>query len=351
MHSPRWYPTTTVLPDGRVLVTAGEMNGPRDTALIPEIYDPQTNVWTALSKARLDLPYYPHMFVLPDGRMLAAATSEDPIASQVLDLSTQTWSIVDPLPVDGGSSVMYRLGKVMKSGTSNDPDMPVFASAATTYVLDMTKPSPAWRQTAPMAFPRTYATLTLLPDGTVLVTGGGVTTAVGGVSGAVFEAERWSPDTETWTTMARMQTPRLYHSTALLLPDGRVLSVGGGRFTQDDATDPNQLSAEFYAPPYLFKGTRPTMSAAPATATYGGTITVQTPDAGRIATVSLLRLGAATHAFNMDQRFLRLTFTAGNGALTVQAPATANLAPPGYYMLFVLDTNDVPSVAAILQLQ
>jgi len=246
---------------------------------------------------------------------------------------------------------MYRLGKVLKSGTSTDPDMPVFASAATTYVLDMTQPSPAWRQTASMAFPRTYHNLTLLPDGTVLVTGGGVTTDRGGLSGAVFEAELWSPDTETWTTMARMQTPRLYHSTALLLPGGRVLSVGGGRFTGDPATDPNQLSAEFYSPPYLFKGARPTISAAPATATYGGTITVQTPDAGQIAMVSLLRLGAVTHAFNMDQRFVPLTFTAGNGALTVQAPASANLAPPGYYMLFILDTNGVPSVAATMHLQ
>jgi len=348
MNFPRWYPTTTVLPDGRVLVTAGEMNGARNTAVIPEVYS-QGNGWTKLDGASLDLPYYPHMFVLPDGRVLAASTAEDPIMTQVLDLSTQTWSIVDPTPVDGGSAAMYRLGKVMKCGTSTDPDMPVFASAATTYVLDMTKPSPAWRQTAPMAFPRTYHNLTLLPDGTVLVTGGGATTDRGGLSGAVHEAELWSPATETWTTMAPMQTPRLYHSTALLLPDGRVLSVGGGRFT-GDATDPNQLSAEFYAPPYLFKGTRPTMSAAPATATYGGTITVQTPDAGQIATVSLLRLGAATHAFNMDQRFLQLTFTAGNGALTVQAPANANLAPPGSYMLFILNTNGVPSVAATLQL-
>src|SRR5215475_13791861 len=195
MHSPRWYPTATALPDGRVLVTAGEMNGPRDTALIPEIYNPQTNVWTALSKARLDLPYYPHMFVLPDGRVLAAASAEDPIASQVLDLSTQTWSIVDPTPVDGGSAAMYRLGKVLKSGTSTDPDMPVFASAATTYVLDMTQPSPLWHQTAPMTFPRTYHNLTLLPDGSVLATGGGQTTGAIDLANAVYAAELWSPTT------------------------------------------------------------------------------------------------------------------------------------------------------------
>ncbi len=350
MRYPRWYPTTTTLPDGRVLVTAGEIDCNGCDAVIPEIYNPQTDVWIQLAGASLNLPYYPHMFVLPDGRVLAAATAEDRIMTYVLDVRTQTWSIVDPNPVDGGSSAMYLPGKVLKSGTSTDPDMPIFPSAATTYVLDMTQPSPAWRKTTPMMFPRTYHTLTLLPDGTVLATGGGVTTDAVGVSGAVSPAELWSPVTETWTTMASMQTPRLYHSTALLLPDGRVLVAGGGRFNGvDEPTD--QLSSETYAPPYLFKGARPTISAAPATATYGGTLTVQTPDAARITAVSLIRLGAVTHAFNQNQRFLQLPFTTGSGALTVQAPANANLAPPGDYMLFILETQGVPSVAATLQLQ
>jgi hypothetical protein len=354
MAYPRWYPTTTTLPDGRVLATAGEINCDRCDAPIPEIYNPQTNVWTQLSNASLVLPYYPHMFVLPDlvgdghVRVLAAATAEDIITTYVLDVSTQTWSTVDPDPVDGGSSAMYLPGKVMKSGTSTDPDMPVFPSEATTYVLDMTQP--AWRETAPMVFPRTYHTLTLLADGTVLATGGGVTTDAVGVSGAVSHAELWSPVTETWTTMASMQKPRLYHSTALLLPDGRVLAAGGGRFNGvNEPTD--QLSSETYSPPYLFKGTRPTISSAPATATYGGTLVVQTPDAARITAVSLLRLGAVTHAFNQNQRFLQLPFVTVSGAVNVQAPANANLAPPGYYMLFILDTNGVPSVAATLKLQ
>jgi hypothetical protein len=352
MISPRWYPTTTTLPDGRVLVTAGEINCNGCVAVIPEIYNPQTNVWTQLSGASLDLPYYPHMFVLPDGRVLAAATAEDIISTQVLNVSTQTWSLVDPNPVDGGSSAMYLPGKVIKSGTSADPDLPIFPSAATTYVLDTTQPAPAWQETAPMAFPRTFHTLTLLPDGTVLVTGGGVTTdAIGVGSNAVLSAELWSPVTKTWTTMASMQKPRLYHSTALLLPDGSILAAGGGRFNGvNEPTD--QLSSEIYSPPYLFKGPRPTISAPlPTTATYGGTITVQTPDAARIAAVSLIRLGSVTHAFNQNQRFVQLQFTSAGSILNIQAPANANLAPPGYYMLFILDTNSVPSVAAILQLQ
>ena len=352
MNYPRWYPTTTTLPNGRVLVTAGEINCNGCVAVIPEIYNPQTNVWTQLSGASLDLPDYPHMFVLPDGRVLAAAAAQDIIITYVLDVSTQTWSIVDPNPVDGGSSAMYLPGKVIKSGTSTDTDS-VFPSAATTYVLDMTQPSPAWQETAPMAFTRTFHNLTLLPDGTVLATGGGTTTDVIGVSGAVHNAELWSPVTATWTTMASMQKPRLYHSTALLLPDGRVLVMGGGRWHEVSVNEPtDQLSSETYSPPYLFKGPRPTISAPlPTTATYGGTITVQTPNAARIAAVSLIRLGSVTHAFDENQRFLQLSFATVSGALNVQAPANANLAPPGHYMLFILDTNGVPSVAAILRLQ
>jgi hypothetical protein len=346
----RWYPTTTTLPDGRILVTSGETNCNGCFAPLPEIYNPLTNVWTQLTGASLSLPYYPHMFVLPDGRVLAAATTEDMIVTRALNIETQTWSVVDSNAVDGGSSVMYIPGKVMKSGRSVDPDQPVIPSVATTYVLDMTQASPKWRQTASMMFPRTFHTLTLLPDGTVLATGGGPTTEALGVSNAILPAELWSPITETWTTLASMQKPRLYHSTALLLPDARVLVMGGGRF--HEGTDPaDQLNSEFYSPPYLFKGARPTISSAPATASYAGNIAVQTPDAATIASVSLVKIGSVTHSINQDQRFLQLPFTVSGGTLNVQAPANANLAPPGYYMLFILNASGVPSVAAMLQLQ
>jgi len=153
-----------------------------------------------------------------------------------------------------------------------------------------------------------------------------------------------------------MQTPRLYHSTALLLPDGRGLAAGGGRFNGvNEPTD--QLSSETYSPPYLFNkandqpAIRPTISSAPATASYGGTIAVQTPDAAQITAVSLIRLGSVTHAFNQNQRLLQLLFSIGSGVLNVQAPSNAYLAPPGYYMLFILNADGVPSVAAILKLQ
>jgi fibronectin type 3 domain-containing protein len=205
----------------------------------------------------------------------------------------------------------------------------------------MTQPTPAWRQVASMANHRAFQNTTLLPDGTVLVTGGG--TALDGydTSNAVLAAELWSPATETWRTLASAAIPRLYHSTALLLPDGRVLTAGSG----NDGPAVNQTQAELFSPPYLFKGARPTISSAPSVIQYGSTFTVTTADAASIVSVALIRPGSVTHGFDEDQRFLSLSFTAGAGALSIQAPANANLAPPGYYMLFLVNNTGVPSVA------
>jgi hypothetical protein len=211
----------------------------------------------------------------------------------------------------------------------------------------MKQPSPTWRQVASMAFPRCYHTTTLLPDGNVLVTGGATTTGAVDIAHAVFPAEVWSPVTETWTTLAAMSGPRLYHSEALLLPDARVLICGNGRY--DDASAyVDQFNAEIFEPPYLFKGARPVITSAPSQLSYGQNFTVLTPDAARIAKVSLIRFGAVTHTNDMSQRFLPLSFSAGSGSLTVTAPANTNLAPPANYMLFLLDTNGVPSVAAVV---
>jgi len=329
-----------------MLITAGEIDCDGCNALIPAIYDPATNSWTQLTNASQSLPYYPHMFVLPDGRVLAASANRGPMASVALDTGSQTWTTVDPAVLDGGSAATYAPGKIIKSGLARDPDLPGAPSVPTTYVIDMTRPSPAWRQTASMAFPRTEHNLTLLPDGTVLATGGSRNSDVGDTAAAVLEAELWSPTTETWTVLAAMQTPRMYHSTALLLPDGRVLVAGGGR----DFPEVDQPSAEIYSPPYLFKGPRPAITSAPTGIQYGTVFFVGTPDVARIATVSLVRLGSVTHAFNQNQRFVPLSFQSTAGGVNVQAPATANLAPPGHYMLFIVDTNGIPSLAAMVRL-
>jgi hypothetical protein len=347
MSFARWYPTVTALPDGRQMVTSGAINCENCNANTPEIYDPTANVWTKLTAATISLPIYPHMFVLPDGRILVTGSYELPVATQALDLKTLTWTTIDPNPIDGGSSVMYLPGKILKSGTSANSDPPFVNAVSDAYVLDMTQNFPTWRKITSMAFARSYHNLTSLPDGSILVTGGESNTNVTDLSTAVYAAEMWSPTTEQWTTMASMQSPRVYHSTALLLPDGRVLSAGSGEYGTN-AFD--QLNGEIYSPPYLFKGARPTITSAPTTIQYGQNFAIQTPDAATITSVSLIRLGSVTHAFNQNQKYIPLTFTAGSGTLTIGAPATVNLAPPGHYMLFILNSSGVPSVGAIMSL-
>ena len=112
----RWYPTETALPDGRLLVTSGSIDCEACTADTPEIYNPATGTWTRLNNATISLPLYPHLFVLPDGRVLVTGSyesSEEPVVTRVLNLATQTWTTVDPIPVDGGSAAMYLPGKIM----------------------------------------------------------------------------------------------------------------------------------------------------------------------------------------------------------------------------------------------
>jgi hypothetical protein len=172
MAFPRWYPTATVLPDGRVLVVSGSTACEGCIADIPEIYDPVANTWTSLPSARISMPLYPFIFVLPDGRILYAGSDEATTTTHVLDLTTQTWTMVDPVAVPGGSAAMYWPGVVLKAGAPANTLRPPEPAVETAYVLDTNHPSPAWRQVGSMAFPRAYHTLTVLPDGTVAVTGG-----------------------------------------------------------------------------------------------------------------------------------------------------------------------------------
>ncbi|HVD94174.1 MAG TPA: PASTA domain-containing protein, partial [Vicinamibacterales bacterium] len=341
----RWYPTATRLPDGRLLALSGARNSLTDLVTTPEIYDPVADSWTSLTGAVRSLPLYPFMFVLPDGRVISVGNSEVASRTVTLDIATSTWTVIDNRVLDGASAVTFAPGKFMKSGTAADSGN-TGAATTTAFVLDMTAATPAWQPTGSMAFPRSFHNLTMLPDGKALVTGGGTDRSAFNTANAVLPAEVWSPSTGTWTTMASMVTPRLYHSTALLLPDARVLVAGGG----SDAGVADQPTAEIFSPPYLFKGARPTIASAPSTLSYGSGFTVTTPDAASIASVTLIATGSATHGFNQNQAFLTLASKVVPEGLSVTAPANANLAPPGPYMLFIVNGSGVPSVAAMVNL-
>ena len=341
----RWYPTATTLSDGRVLVTAGWQTSNHSNAGIPEIYNPATNSWTQLTSANNPFETYPFIYQLPDGRVLHVGGSEIATTTDVLDLNAQSWSVMDSSIVDGGSSSMYKPGKIVKAGSSSD-SQGSGASSKTTFILDTTQSSPAWVQTPSMVYPRTFFNLVTLPDDSVLAVGGETDKNGGNIANAVYAAELWSPQTHAWTTMASMHTPREYHSTALLLPDGRVVVSGMGA---DFGNVTDEKTAEFYSPPYLFKGARPVITPAPAQIQYGTNFFVATPDGATIASATLIRTGAVTHFFDQNTRFVPITLQQAAGGLTLSAPANAILAPPGYYMLFIVNSNGVPSVAPIVQ--
>jgi hypothetical protein len=344
MSFKRWYPTATTLSDGRILVTAGWKTTAHTNAGIPEIYNPATNSWTQLTSADNPFETYPFMHLLPDGRLIHVNGTEYATPTDILSLATNTWSTVDGRVVDGGSSVMYLPNKIVKSGSAADSGF-VGPSLNTTFVIDMTQASPTWQQTPSMAYPRSFLNLVTLPDGNVLVVGGETDKGGGNIANAVYAAEMWNSQTKVWTTMSSMKTPREYHATALLLPDARVVVSGSG----GDSGTADQLSVEIYSPPYLFKGARPTITQAPSALTYGTDFSITTPDAASISSAVLIRLGMVTHFYDQNTRFVPLTFTQGSGVLNVTMPSNPNLLPPGYYMLFIVNSNGVPAVAPMVK--
>jgi hypothetical protein len=333
----RWYPTATVMGDGQVVVLAGTDQDSLDVT-IPEVWN--NGSIRQLTGASLALPWYPRAFLAPDGSLFVAGPS---VQSRWLSVSgSGKWSsglrhLYDKARTYG-SAVMYDDGKILYAGGG--------LSTNTAEVIDLNQPNPAWQWTGSMAFARRHLNLTVLPTGEVLATSGVGGSTFDDLSAAVHPAEMWNPETGKWTTLASATTSRGYHSTSVLLPDGRVLHAGSG----DGAGAPNERNAEIFSPPYLLRGPRPEISSAPTEVHYGEQFRVLTPQASAITHVSFIRLGAATHAFDQNQRFQRLSFTADASGLTVTAPSSSNRTPPGHYMLFVLNGSDVPSVAKIIRI-
>jgi hypothetical protein len=345
----RWYPSSTTLPNGDILTTGGT-DSVRGQMPYPEIRSGSTT--RILTGAKYDFSqangaYYPRMFVAPNGKVFYAGEEQQ---TRWLDVSGNGSWTNGPLSNFGlrdyGSAVEYAPGKIMIIGGGYTP-------TATAETIDLNAASPTWTYTGSMASPRRQLNATLLADGTVMVNGGTSITGFTEEAGAVFAAERWDPATGIWSTMSSQQVIRVYHSTAVLLPDGRVLSAGSGEGSNATA----QLTAEIFSPPYLFDSTgklapRPQITSIPSSVGYGQSFSVGFNKVTKFGRISLVRLSSVTHAFNESQLFLTVPFTvASKGSkLTVTAPANGRLAPPGPYMLFLFDANGVPSVAKILRI-
>src|SRR5581483_5213785 len=205
-------------------------------------------------------------------------------------------------------------------------------------IIDLSAPTPQWTTIPNMNFRRMEFNAVILPNGKIFIVGG--RSDFDDTPTPVLTPEIFDPQTLTWDTVEPHQIPRRYHSTAILLPDARVL-VAGGDF---------QPSGEIYSPPYLFQGSRPIVQSAPSVIRYGESFSVNLTSTTASNRVALIRCSSVTHSVNFDQRYVRLAdLTTGSGTYTVNAPATPNLAPPGFYMLFVIDQNGVPSVSATVQ--
>lgn len=365
MAKGRWYPTVTTLPDGRLVTVAGQ-DGTSAVVTIPEVWE--SNAWVQLPGAgNVEVPYYPRNFIDPlDGRVFMAG---ERVTSLWLDVDGSTsgqrgsWTTTGPthdwpFNRDYGSAVMYESGRILYVGGGgytgwDTPDPTALAPTETAEKIDLNEGLPDWSTAGSMSFPRRHHTATVLPDGQVLVTGGVSGGGFNDVGSGVRAAEIWDPATNDWTVLASNARTRAYHSVSILMPDGTVLHGASGDANAPGTSTPYtpERNHEIFRPPYLFKGARPAITDAPADVGTGTSFEVTTPAAGQITHVRLVRLGSVTHAFDANTMAVSLEFTAGDGTITVTAPPNLNVAPPGHYMLFVLNRNGVPSSGRIIRVQ
>jgi len=332
MQVGRWYPQNTTLEDGRVIITSG-LGRDCEITSVMELYDPSSNSLTEVDEGFFRLELYPRTHLLSDGRIASIGPTQD---SHAFELGG-SWEYVDTT-VTGST---WDGTTVRVPGTVDELMLIGGSTKNSAERIDFSDPDPEWRETGSMNFARSHANSVILPDRRVLVLGGGTTDLYGD---PVLNAEIYDPENETWTLLPAQFHPRMYHSTALLLPDGRVISAG-----QDSGN--GAFSGEIYEPDYLFRGPRPEIVSAPGAVRYGQTFEVRSFDAPSISSIALLRLGTVTHSVNNGQQYVGLEFerTAAD-TLTAITPQHGNLAPPGYYMLFLLNEDGIPSEAEMIRL-
>jgi hypothetical protein len=375
----RWYPTQTLLPDGRTLITSGYAdtgnyvwNRDIDVFTPPAARGGQGTIARIGRYGELpgapSLPHwYPHWFVMPSGSVLNAGFTRtqawllDPRPGAVRAFDRPDWSVTrkygSAVLLPGSPSGSTRVMQVggYDSGTTQK------ASMASTEVFDEATPTRAPVLGSAMRVPRSNHNTVLLPDRSMVTVGGGYGEQPGlaspananttlAAAGPEHKAvEIFNPVTGQWRLGAAQVHKRSYHSTALLLPDGRVLSAGDDRDPARGSTYRERDKAEIYEPPYLHtSGVRPRITAAPTGVGYGARFSVTT--SSPIASAVLIAPGATTHANDMHQRLVPLSITPTAGGANLTAPANANITPPGYYMLFVLNGDGKPSVARWVRL-
>ncbi|HVM45189.1 MAG TPA: galactose oxidase-like domain-containing protein [Candidatus Thermoplasmatota archaeon] len=391
MAVPRWYPTVMTTAEGDALAVSGIEHLPQPHTLHSMIERFDGAAWSDIGADQV-LPMYPRVFTVPGGPMkgdlfyetvgtLWGPFGEHPLeptwsVQRVLDKETNEWrwlgpsvygarqhaaTVMLPLEAEDGE---YAARLLTFGGSIGRSVLATGLAEMTTLAADG---SVLREPVAPLAHPRWHLNGVLLPDGSVLAVGGGMYDNVylhGQRTPAVMVAERFDPATREWQQLAPMSVGRTYHSTALLLPDGRVL-VGGHvplpvpwRDVRDHAPYQSQIAEtqfEIFEPPYLhWNVPRPVIDSAPASVAYGATFQVQTSDAARIADAILVHPGATTHAWDVTQRAVVLPVESrGDGVVSFVAPPDGDVAMPGPWMLFLrvqADDGLVPGVARFVTL-
>ena len=364
----RWYPTVIPLGDGRALAATGlteDFNNPHNMTL--EIFNPAQNNWQMLHLPNgfPGLPLYAHLFPMADGRILFDGGRMDDdlqVDPCIIDLTHNPVQIIPVPGMEGGgmrnqsASVLLPPAQdqrvmIMGGGPAGKPNKT--DAIDNVDIVDLKAANPHFVPASPLNFPRLHLNSVLLPDHTVFVTGGSLKQEDQPL--ARLTPEIYDPATDTWTPMAPSTVPRLYHSTAILLPDATVVAAGGnpegGTHVQWDEDPEEEMRLEVFSPPYLFRGPRPTISDAPALCTYGQVVQIKSPQSANIRWASLIRNCVTTHSFDGSQRLVDLDISSRTGGVVAaQVPQNRNLAPPGWYMLFLVDNNGVPSVASWIRL-
>jgi len=350
MDYPRWYPAVTPLADGDLLISGGgfavsevrEVDG-----AIRQLSTAASNVWNNRN--------YPWLQLAPDGRVafLGPATRlgyVDTDGTGAFQATVQR----EPSVRNYGSYALYDIGKVMVAGGGFQSS---FTDQRATHPIDLGDDSVT--PSGSMNNRRRQHNLTVLADGSVLATGGFASNeGLIDLQASVFEAELWNPLTGQWQALAEEDRARQYHSSALLLPDGRVLSAGGGICAECQRDGYLQKNGQVFTPPYLFNqdgsgslADRPVIASVPAELGLDQPFVVTSTEAAEISKVAMVRTGSVTHSQNMEQRYIPLSFSISENELTVQSPGNSDIAPPGHYLLFIIDQNGVPSVAKIVNLR